>query len=819
MNLRPSATPSPATLASSLQPALRRLGPTCAVLLLALLLAGCGDNTRTAGTSDGGDALDPPPPSDGYGAPDQDTTPDQDTPPDAVDGSGGDPGDTEPEAEEEPRQRPDDVSQWQPEDFASAKKERDPKLPDAVKHLDQDKFRSSAGAARVLAGLLTVEEAPQAQTTQQPSSDGYGGGYAGAGGGGYAGAGGGYAGADGGYGGSRGGYDSSGGAGNTTIQIEEPLAEEVIAVLGRNTSDLAVKAISMLVAGEVKTPLDAQSTFSVALGAIAENMRPEYEELAYQLATSPEDIIKAPEESSSRQESDGYAGSGYGGSYGSDTLSADWVRDETLREIEQWGNMTVRSKLANYLDDPKLIAERAEPVERLLASEDPRNLPAQIVMFRSRHTSDDIREQLDERLARGSQEALAHLMGVEVESSGYSGGYGGGYGRGYGGGDYGSGDYGRGGRSVRHPRKLDVDHFLSLGSAFSPSTSIYFGQRPRGDGGRGGGGYGYGDSYAGSRSQGQPDVDPEESYAQLARLLWTDEMAEEIGSLLLDADSLDERPELLRVLASMPVQAARVQLGELLDKFDNDGPSGFSSAGIFGQEVADPALLLTAKSMYHGDKKRRPSARTRPRTRGGDGYAGSGGAVGAAGDTVEEAWESEVDEFVRMLAERFADAESPWPVEEADDQPDDESSPAEDPFGPLAAMPVRLHANAVVVAEYHLRLPEFAQTIYAGANVAPVEVHYVRIEEENRPTKLATHYKRQAGRNPVLHQSDSRGRIDALHEDSTTGERQSIDISIYNDTSGFGGGGDLRPNDPRDIVVEILTVTIPGKVEQEPAGT
>ena len=50
----------------------------------------------------------------------------------------------------DPGERPEDVTQWKPEHYTTAKIEQDPKLGEAVRYLDQAKFRASPGGATVL---------------------------------------------------------------------------------------------------------------------------------------------------------------------------------------------------------------------------------------------------------------------------------------------------------------------------------------------------------------------------------------------------------------------------------------------------------------------------------------------------------------------------------------------------------------------------------------------------------------------------------------------------------------------------------------------
>jgi hypothetical protein len=235
----------------------------------------------------------------------------------------------------------------------------------------------------------------------------------------------------------------------------------------------------------------------------------------------------------------------------------------------------------------------------------------------------------------------------------------------------------------------------------------------------------------------------------------------------------------------------------------------------------DPAFILTAKEAYHGEDRDRDEPR--PRGRAQDGYGGGYGGYGGQGGGVlaTSPWQQEVEAYVRFLFQALGESESPW------DPADSTTAPAasaaseetierdgdieEAAVGPRRSMPINLHRGAVVAAEYHARWPDHAQAKLPGAQVAPLEIHYVRIEEENRPAKLAGLYQRQAGRNAIVRESDGGGWIDALVEDPQTHERRSVDIRIYNDPSGAGVNAELRPSEERPIVVEILTISVPNQ--------
>ncbi|MCA9187433.1 MAG: hypothetical protein KDA99_17520, partial [Planctomycetales bacterium] len=152
-----------------------------------------------------------------------------------------------------------------------------------------------------------------------------------------------------------------------------------------------------------------------------------------------------------------------------------------------------------------------------------------------------------------------------------------------------------------------------------------------------------------------------------------------------------------------------------------------------------------------------------------------------------------------------------------------------------AAMPVELHRGAEVNAQYHVRWPRDAKPRVGDAHVAPMDLHYVRIEQEQRPKTLLGFYKRQAGKARIDEQTEGT-HLDGFVVNRDNGLRTSIDIYIYNagsnafaaggigtgmggrgfegggrgyDSGGRGGEAEAGANDPRDLVVEILTITLP----------
>ena len=126
-----------------------------------------------------------------------------------------------------------------------------------------------------------------------------------------------------------------------------------------------------------------------------------------------------------------------------------------------------------------------------------------------------------------------------------------------------------------------------------------------------------------------------------------------------------------------------------------------------------------------------------------------------------------------------------------------------------------LDAPQDVMAEYHLDWPSAMRDTLLGLRLDPLGVHYVKIEEKARPSKVFAHYKqqlgmgdrtklREMGKSTEVHESAARIWIDNLAVGSTPDRVRSLDIVI-------------RPANPdlpmmhdqeRKMIVEILAIEI-----------
>jgi hypothetical protein len=257
------------------------------------------------------------------------------------------------------------------------------------------------------------------------------------------------------------------------------------------------------------------------------------------------------------------------------------------------------------------------------------------------------------------------------------------------------------------------------------------------------------------------------------------------------------------LLATIPLESARKALGDLFEASAEEGPAPWTSMRLFGGDAVDPALLVLSKNMYHTGSTRRTTRTRRSTERGDD----------VDTDSQQDEWARAVESFVGELCRQFRSAATDKGVSVADD-----------------SSPFKLHKDAQVVARYRLQWPKQIDGRLAGVSVAPLDIEYIRIEEENLAQRLLSTYRRQAGSRSQERRISGGVWIDGFEKR----DMRSIDIRI----TGEGDLGlefdddadrrtarrtpsrgrdrrdsrstedDSRSDEPVPIVVEILSVGI-----------
>jgi hypothetical protein len=268
------------------------------------------------------------------------------------------------------------------------------------------------------------------------------------------------------------------------------------------------------------------------------------------------------------------------------------------------------------------------------------------------------------------------------------------------------------------------------------------------------------------------EFDPAEMDAEFARRLWSAQAVEALAARAAEGQA-NQSGSALSLLVNVPTVEARQAIAALASAQQEAGPQPWQSAGVLGAEVTDPAILLAIKPLYHEGESNSPTRPTPPR-----------GQVGwrTAAATLVQAWNERLHRAARASRGELAGA----------------------PQTPLEDLPVLMHTGANIVARYELTWPNPNDA--AAANVAPLKVYYLRVEEEANPEKRRIRYRRYTRKGL---DSESPGGViwlDAVETDSKSGVVRSIDILIHPEQP---AGDDRNANVP--LVLEVLLLEVPAK--------
>lgn len=279
---------------------------------------------------------------------------------------------------------------------------------------------------------------------------------------------------------------------------------------------------------------------------------------------------------------------------------------------------------------------------------------------------------------------------------------------------------------------------------------------------------------------------------KVAGQLWSQEFAASLAARLPRIESLRGASPLMLLAATVPNDTVRSALYQTLGKHWEDGPAALDAAGGEVHAWCEPGFAVLVKLFYRRSFPDRNTGdvqfiRTRllagERTLAASRYA---------------AW-MQAD---RAIASRLGGLPS-------------RSGPVVHGAASSSELPVKLDAPQDVMLEYHLDWPSAMRDTLLGLRLDPLSVHYVKIEERARPSKVVAHYKRELklgdrvkfperGKDTEVRESAASVWFDNLSVGSTPDRVRSLDIVI-------------RPANPdlpmmhdqeRKMIVEILTIEI-----------
>ena len=284
---------------------------------------------------------------------------------------------------------------------------------------------------------------------------------------------------------------------------------------------------------------------------------------------------------------------------------------------------------------------------------------------------------------------------------------------------------------------------------------------------------------------GKPVDDHRDRYFTFAKNFWTDDLLDHFYAQVRK-DGPAGAPIPLSFLGSVPRPRARFMVSELLSFYGYQGSRSWGSANMMGKRTTDPGFIVLAKGVYQSSSLRRGTIvkqdEDRPRVE----------------KEKKDEWQMATQQMVATWFQRCysaaRQANPPMKSETAEDE-----------------MKIHIHPNANIVAQYHVNWPEDAQSKIQGIEIAPLKLHYFRIEEEGFVDKMVSRYQRYAGKGSRGETHKLRGShwLDGLVNGLEPHAKRSIDIQISGKEESESDKTPAGEAKPSPMVIEILTVEIP----------
>jgi hypothetical protein len=445
--------------------------------------------------------------------------------------------------------------------------------------------------------------------------------------------------------------------------------------------------------------------------------------------------------------------------------AADTLQKKAYTVALPTASAELRSRLAAFALKPTTPQEQQDALLKFLQSQDPANVQAQILLYQSEATDKPIKTALQGYFQGYSSEALARIMGMSPDDLG--------------------------------------DKPGSQPTWSRPPLTNVAGTLP---GGR---------SKAGD--------DPDLPY-RLARQFWGPAFARIVTGQLADLSSLETGAPIVVLAGTIPNDAMRSALYKVLRRHGEEGPKALETAGLIDRVFCDPGLLAVLKSLprkapllSHVVGPGRTPPTTNPRTRPGPSPRPGAPTGKVSKQLYEEDWMQTCGSLARATCHRLeAAARARIAAQRKAGHRVDSQEAA-------AKRPIELHADARVVAEYHLDWPDGLpnKEKLAGLPLDPMTIHYVRMEERGKPHFLEGYYRRKfGGAGPACPLPDCLW-LESFHTVQHTDRKNSYDllITLPKDTSAPARGPAVKPagektgDQERELVIEILYLDV-----KDPSG-
>lgn len=273
---------------------------------------------------------------------------------------------------------------------------------------------------------------------------------------------------------------------------------------------------------------------------------------------------------------------------------------------------------------------------------------------------------------------------------------------------------------------------------------------------------------------------------RLAEAIWNQEQVTALEEQLAKAASLPTAVPQIAFSATIPTDATRTALHQLLKRYSEEGPAALEASGLFKELVFEPGFVAVVKLMPRKDRPATPrggSARTATRTLKGPN--GTALQEAQAKDQLAQDWMRISEGAVRALCARLKAA-----------------GRSQSPEG----FPLELPPNARVTSCVRWEWPTEEAKQWSGVPLDPMKVYYASMELHGRANTTLGFFKHRMN-NPTIHELDKDIWAETFRALPNPSRRQSYDVIITlppkAESSPVPG-----PQPEVDLTIEVLSIEV-----------
>jgi hypothetical protein len=289
-------------------------------------------------------------------------------------------------------------------------------------------------------------------------------------------------------------------------------------------------------------------------------------------------------------------------------------------------------------------------------------------------------------------------------------------------------------------------------------------------------------------------IDPETPY-RAAQQLWSPTFTGTVLKQLEAIEGLDSGISMVSLASTLPTNAARTRLHEVLRKFGNASPQPIEDAGLGEDIFCDPGFLVVMKLQPRKDPQgaRKPRANrsgrkwgsrsggetAKPGTGGPGGPGAPGGPSGSGSAGAQPAqvdppvaWMEATENLMRAMCDRFNDAGKRATMTAGLKTAGDAQIER--------ALEIPNKKDLKIVSEYRVDWPDSlpGKQKLAGVAAGPMTVYYAKFETKATPANILTYYGSRAGGKSEPHLVEGGYWLDVLRVADESGQRASVDVLI-----------------------------------------